>query len=108
MDDFGLNVARVELLEQLGRSTEAADLHLAEGRILTAIKLYLIDESNVDAVRKGCLCLLDELWRNLPLGFSPTSDVTSSTLQDLLHLTTRFESLGIESDLNDEVRFCHC
>ena len=90
MEDYDFDVARVELLEQSEKFTDAAELHLSEGHIIKAIELFLRDEENPESSRRRAEhCLLEGLWRQLSFGITPkTSDAT--LLGDLLKMSTRF------------------
>ncbi|TFY54263.1 hypothetical protein EVJ58_g8968 [Rhodofomes roseus] len=85
MSNRGLDIARAMLLEQLGRLSDAAQVHLEEGRTAKAISLLLKDLGSTDAAARASRCLLDGLGRRLSFGVSPASDVSKADaiLQDL-------------------------
>ncbi|PCH33046.1 hypothetical protein WOLCODRAFT_62498 [Wolfiporia cocos MD-104 SS10] len=105
MDDFGLDIARVTLLEELGRFAEAAQLRLQEGRILEAIRLFMKDSTSADSVHRASLCLLDGLWRGLPLGVSPNSELATSNvrLQELIPLANQVHISDEDARIRDEI-----
>jgi hypothetical protein len=96
-----LDVARAKVLESLGRTTEAAELHLAEGRILDAIPLFLRDKSNTYSMGQACKCILQDLWRNLPFG---TPAVMNSTVSQLLEWSSSLNMTLLETQARREVR----
>ena len=51
-------------LAQLGRHQEAAEIHMAEGRTLEAIKVLLDDEENNESKRRASDCILQGLWES--------------------------------------------
>lgn len=106
MDDYGLDIARATLLEELGRFAEAAELHLAEGRTLEAIRAFLKDSQHPESVRRASQCLLDGLWRSLSFGLSCRSDSIGSDLplQELLRLSTSLDATSLDDSTYDQVR----
>ncbi|KAI0369978.1 hypothetical protein BV20DRAFT_945276 [Pilatotrama ljubarskyi] len=105
MDDYGLDVARASLLEQLGRYADAAELHLCEGNTLEAIRLLTLDRGNSQSIKRAMQCLLDGLWRHLPCGTVVTETLFESdaTLVKLLQHAETIGDLDADSDLRDEV-----
>ncbi|KZT68439.1 hypothetical protein DAEQUDRAFT_671296 [Daedalea quercina L-15889] len=87
MDDRGLDPARAALLEQLGRFSDAAQVHLDEGRTLEAIPLFLRDRQNPHAHERASYCLLDGLRRRLSFGINPSQVAQlDHVLQELCHI----------------------
>ncbi|KAI0935696.1 hypothetical protein AcV5_004043 [Taiwanofungus camphoratus] len=105
MDDYGLDIARATLLEELGRFAEAAELHLAEGRTLEAIRAFLKDSQHPESVRRASQCLLDGLWRSLSFGLSCRSDSIGSDLplQELLRLSTSLDATSLDDSTYDQM-----
>ncbi|TBU42438.1 hypothetical protein BD309DRAFT_866309 [Dichomitus squalens] len=68
MDDYGLDLAQAQFLEDTGRFEEAANVHLREGNTLEAIRVLSMDRSNEASLKRALDCLLDGLWRNLSCG----------------------------------------
>ena len=99
MEDYGFDVARTTLLEQLGRLSEAAELHLAEGRVVRAIELFLRDNVDRSARRRAEECLLDGFWRLLSFGLTvkPDVDLSGSLLDDLLQLSNKMVGRSVLS-----------
>lgn len=102
MDDFDLGIARAELLEVLGRFTEAAELHLEEGNLQKAIQLFIRASTNTSA-RRAYECLLDSFWKFFSIGAS--FNLQDENLQILLQLSARLDVVGahVEDALRDEV-----
>ncbi|GBE78672.1 predicted protein [Sparassis crispa] len=105
MDDYGLDIARATLLEELGRFADAAELHLSEGRTLEAIESFSKDHGNPDSLRRASQCLLDGMWSSLCFGVTPNSELATSnnTLQKLLRLLARLDVTDLDSNMRDEV-----
>ncbi|KAF9818499.1 hypothetical protein IEO21_02737 [Rhodonia placenta] len=105
MDDYGLDVVQTIYLVELKRFTEAAEIHLAEGRTFDAIKTFLQDKDNLKSVRSACQCLLDALWRGLPLGLTPDSAIArrNATLQELIRIADEFSIHDLDERRRDEL-----
>ncbi|KAJ7051208.1 hypothetical protein C8F01DRAFT_1237408 [Mycena amicta] len=81
LEDRGLDVARATLLVDLGRYSDAAEVHLEEGRAFEAIKLFLRDRTNETAIRRGIECVLQGLWQRISFNVVPSqSDEVVTTL----------------------------
>lgn len=106
MDDFGLDIAQATLLEELERFADAAQLHLAEGRTLDAIKTLLRD-TNTNSLQLACRYLLDGLWRGLPLGLAPRSESAraNTTLTELIRMSADFHVDALDERTRDEASF---
>lgn len=91
MEGFGFDVARVNLLEQYGRIQEAAEIHLAEGRTLEAIRLLLSGQQEGNQELPSCLerYFSQGIWENLSFGISleAATSRSRSQLQELLSLS---------------------
>ncbi|KAI6165387.1 hypothetical protein EDD17DRAFT_225222 [Pisolithus thermaeus] len=68
LDTYGLDVALVVLYESHGKYVEAGELHLSEDRPLDAIRVFLKDKTNPDAVRRAADILLECLWKHCSFG----------------------------------------
>ena len=104
MEDFDLDLARAELLEAVGRFSEAAELHLEEGNIQKAIGLFLRDPADT-STRRAYECLLSSLWAKFSLGVKP--DPEDETLQMLLRVSQNFDCSSFSSPIHDEVSRLH-
>ena len=78
MDDFGLNVARASLLEELGQYTEAAEVLFQEGNTLDAIRVLALDRENEGSVIRAAEILLAGLWSVLSFGVTVTEELHQS------------------------------
>ncbi|EJF58549.1 hypothetical protein DICSQDRAFT_172899 [Dichomitus squalens LYAD-421 SS1] len=101
MDDYGLDVARAQFLEDVGRYAEAADVHLSEGNTLEGIRVLTMDNNNEASMKRALDCLLDGLWRSLSYGV-PVNELSlrsSGVIGKLLRYTN---ALG-RTDAGDEL-----
>jgi hypothetical protein len=80
-EDYDLDVARATLLEAVGRTTDAAELHFAEGRTFKAIRL-LLDSHDAKSNLLASRYVLDGLWQNMSFGmpFDESNEVVSRLL----------------------------
>lgn len=101
LEDYDLDVSRAAVLKKLGRYKEAGDIHLAEGRTLEAIQLFLIDDDDQYAVRRGHDCILQGLWRHLSFGVE-VRDGGAEAIQ-LLELASKVKPTSTNNAVNDEV-----
>ncbi|KAM5542264.1 hypothetical protein V8D89_004137 [Ganoderma adspersum] len=101
MDDFGLDMARAQFLEGVGRFAEAADVHISEGNTLEAIRVLSLDTGNEASLKRALTCLLDGLWQNLSCGVPVNEESLkpSGTIGKLLGLTNGLTL----TDASDEV-----
>ena len=75
LEDYGLDEARVKVLEEFGRIPEAADIHAKNGDILKAVEMLTASAAhNVDHVRPAIELVLTGLRRDLTLDVLPTSN----------------------------------
>ena len=103
-DNYDLDVARASLLAIMGRISEAAELHLAEGRALDAIQLLLEDPGHAQHMKQAKQYLLQGLWEILSFGMSPEVTASDQNFSQLLNFTNQLNrDVLAESDL-DEVR----
>lgn len=92
MEDYGFDVARATLLERDGRLTEAAELHLVEGRLLQAIELLMQDWENENSRQRAEECILSGLWGYLSFGVTPKEGYEQSDLGRLLEAAKGFRA----------------
>ncbi|KAH6917673.1 hypothetical protein BKA70DRAFT_1178689 [Coprinopsis sp. MPI-PUGE-AT-0042] len=64
-DNVLLDECHAEVLVELGRYQEAADVHLAEGRTLEAIQTLLLDEASEESAKRANTCILQGLWQKV-------------------------------------------
>ncbi|KAJ7171712.1 hypothetical protein C8R43DRAFT_1231226 [Mycena crocata] len=104
LEDRGLDIAHASLLESLGRFSDAAEIHLEEGRTFEAIKLFLRDRNNENAMRRGIQCILQGFWQRISFAVSPDDDDPSVSL--LLTLAAKADvSFLSENDRNELAMF---
>ncbi|KAF9524672.1 hypothetical protein CPB83DRAFT_909779 [Crepidotus variabilis] len=102
LEDFDLDISRAALLEQLGKYEDAAEIHLAEGRTLEAIRLFLKDQSDLKAMARGQHCILRGLWEQLSFG-SELSEHTTE-VDRLLNIAASIRTTDIiNSPIGDEI-----
>ncbi|KDR84732.1 hypothetical protein GALMADRAFT_260438 [Galerina marginata CBS 339.88] len=102
LEDFDLDVSRAALLEQLGKYHEAADIHLAEGRTLEAIRLLLSDDCDQNSVRRGNECILHGLWDKISFTMKDLGQIED--VVRLLDLASRVKPSGtLDSVVTDEL-----
>ncbi|KIK18093.1 hypothetical protein PISMIDRAFT_110119 [Pisolithus microcarpus 441] len=63
LESQGLNEARIDLLESVGRFLEAAEVHLGLGQWCVAIECLLKDQQNPDALQRAVDLALESLWQ---------------------------------------------
>ncbi|KAG6919462.1 hypothetical protein DXG01_005721 [Tephrocybe rancida] len=80
LEDLDLDIARAEVLVSLGRSAEAAALHMFEGRVQEAIPLFLQNSQSVDSMHQACLCILRGFWDNISFGVTHDEDQISQLI----------------------------
>jgi hypothetical protein len=124
LDDWDLDIARAELLVSVGRLSDAADIHLAEGNIqffflndvflipfdrsgrpIPALKLLLKDNTNIESTKSAAFHLREQLWRQLPFGVVMTTEKPKPLAKELLLLTEILQKNSLDEQLIDEVRF---
>ncbi|KAF8895020.1 hypothetical protein CPB84DRAFT_1782432 [Gymnopilus junonius] len=106
LEDFDLDVSRAALLEKLGKFYEAADIHLFEGRTLEAIRLLLIDQDNLDSVRRANDCILHGLWEKVSFSMKGLDQIDG--VPQLLALASKVrQSSMLDSVVADELSMFH-
>jgi hypothetical protein len=104
LEEYDLDISRAAVLEELGRYKEAGDIHLAEGRILEAIQLFLMNNDDQYTVRRGHACILQGLWRHLSFAVKVQDGGAEAT--KLLNLASKVKLTSTDIVVNDEV--CPC
>ncbi|TCD62368.1 hypothetical protein EIP91_006977 [Steccherinum ochraceum] len=107
MEEYEFDVARADLFERSGRLTEAAELHISEGRVVKAISLLLKDAGD-DSLSRAQSCLLDGLWKALPFGvtvrFREQCGQPAAFLNDLILQSDEFlKTPGISTHVQDQL-----
>lgn len=93
MEDYDLDVSRAALLEQLGKFSDAAKIHLEEGRISEAIRLYLKDSLHEESLLLGIECILQGLWEKASFGVKSLGQIQE--VVDLLNQASKIEFKSI-------------
>jgi hypothetical protein len=104
LEEYNLDISRAAVLKELGRYKEAGEIHLAEGRTLEAIQLFLIDDNDQDTVRRGHDCILQGLWRHL--SFAVKVQGGGAEAIQLLELASEVKLTSTDTMVNDEVSQC--
>jgi len=83
------------------KKSDAAEVHLSEGRVLEAIDLFLDDNENrQDSIEKATNCVLQGLRKAMPFGGSvPGLEVT-----ELLKRSDLLDPCMLNQDVREEVR----
>lgn len=105
MEDRDLDIARATLLESLGRTLDAAELHLSEGRPLQAIDLFLRDQGDQSSMVKAHTCIVQGLWQQISFGIPQKDCKTDDVASHLLQLATRLNASLLTQADHDQVRF---
>jgi hypothetical protein len=91
MEDYGFDVARATLLESSGRLSEAAELHLVEGRPVKAIQLFMRDwdmNHKLHSRQRAEACVLHGLWQHLTFASVVQDGYEKTELGDLLKVAS--------------------
>lgn len=101
LEDRNLDDAQLDLLILHEKKSDAAAVHLSEGRVLEAIDLFLDDsENNRDSVQKAINCILQGLRKTMPFGGS----VAAFEVTELLKRSDLIDPCMLSQDVRDEVR----
>ena len=95
MEDYGFDIARATLLESSGRLSEAAELHLAEGRSVKAIQLFMQDwdaNHEVQSRQRAEACVLHGLWQHLTFASVTQEGYQKSELGILLKVANEIKT----------------
>ncbi|KAJ7843035.1 hypothetical protein B0H13DRAFT_2364932 [Mycena leptocephala] len=97
LEDRGLNLERANFLEWLGKFSDAAEVHLEEGRTLRAIQLFLKDQNTARASE----CVLHGFWEKLSFAVVPHTQ--DSLVSHLLDLAAQIDVSLVSRSTNDEI-----
>ena len=101
LEVLNLDDAHVDLLIRHEKKSDAAEVHLSEGRLLQAFDLFLDDNENrQDSIQRATDCVLQGLRKAMPFGGSVAGVEITELLQrsDLLDLSI------LNQDIRDEVK----
>ena len=101
LEDRNLDDAHVDLLIRHEKKSDAAEVHLSEGRVLQAIDLFLDDNENrQDSIRRATDCVLQGLRKAMPLGGS----VVGLEITELLKRSDLLDPYVSNQEVRDEVK----
>ena len=101
LEDRNLDDAQVDLLIRHEKKSDAAKVHLSEGRVLEAIDLFLDDNENrQDSIQRATDCVLQGLRKAMPLGGS----VGGPEITELLKRSDLLDLCMPSQDVRDEVK----
>ncbi|KDQ17181.1 hypothetical protein BOTBODRAFT_185909 [Botryobasidium botryosum FD-172 SS1] len=66
LEGYGFHAARVDILLDSGRTKEAAELRVQEGRLIEGIELFL-KQDDPSSHQRAASCIISGLWKLLPL-----------------------------------------
>ncbi|KAJ6573822.1 hypothetical protein DFH09DRAFT_1361892 [Mycena vulgaris] len=96
LEDRGLNVERATLLESLQKFSDAAEIHLNEGRTSKAIALFIQDRN----IARATECILQGLWEKFSFAVVPAQD---TSVKHLLELAAQVDVSCISQSNRDEI-----
>ena len=100
LDARGLDVAQADVLVYLKRWSDAAEIHLQEGRILTAAELFLRDSDKSCALRAQAV-VRTAISEQVSFARAPKhGDPATSRIQKLL---AQLQDLNLVEDIGDQV-----
>ncbi|KAJ7715028.1 hypothetical protein DFH07DRAFT_762888, partial [Mycena maculata] len=97
LEDRGLHAERATVLESLEKFSEAAEIHLEEGRTSEAVALFLRDHKADRAID----CVLQGLWEIISFAVFP--DIQDTSLSRLLSLASQAELSSVSKKNSDEI-----
>ncbi|KAJ7877510.1 hypothetical protein B0H13DRAFT_2053786, partial [Mycena leptocephala] len=97
LEDRGLNLERANFLEWLRKFSDAAEVHLEEGRTPRAIQLFLKDQNTARASE----CVLRGFWEKLSFAVMPHTQ--DSLVSHLLDLAAQIDVSLVSRSTNDEI-----
>ena len=101
LEDRNLDDAQVDLLIRHEKRSDAAEVHLAEGRVLEAIDLFLDDNENrKDSIQRATDCVLQGLRKAMPLG----GFVAGPEVTELFKRSDLLDPFISSQDNRDEVK----
>ncbi|KAJ7151710.1 hypothetical protein C8R46DRAFT_1357916 [Mycena filopes] len=97
LDERGLHGERATVLESFARLSDAAEIHLTNGRTLDAIALFLRDQNT----ERASDCILQGLWEIL--SFSVLPDAQGPLISKFLHFASQVDVSGISQSKRDQI-----
>jgi hypothetical protein len=104
LEDRNFDDAHVDLLIRHEKKSDAAKVHLSEGRVLQAIDLFLDDNENrEDSIQRATDCVLQGLRKAMPFGGSVP--VAGLDITELLKRSDLLDPYIPSQDVRDEVKY---
>lgn len=100
-DNVVLDECHADVLIELKRYNEAADVHIKEGRTTEAIEVLVLDTGSQDSSRRANGYILQGLWQNISFAMK-IEDSNAAALQ-LLSLACKINSDMLSPTQKDEV-----
>ena len=101
LEDRNFDDAHVDLLIRHEKKSDAAKVHLSEGRVLIAIDLFLDDDENrQDSIQRATDCVLQGLRKAMPFGGS----VAGVEITELFKRSDLLDPYMPSQDVRDEVK----
>ncbi|THU96852.1 hypothetical protein K435DRAFT_965733 [Dendrothele bispora CBS 962.96] len=101
LDDRDLGIARVAVLVAHARFDDAAELHLQEGRVLEAAKLFVRGNSDKDIQNAG-QCIVKGLWQNLSFG-TTCGQSNIGLVEEYLELALKMNPTTLDHKTREEI-----
>ncbi|KZW00571.1 hypothetical protein EXIGLDRAFT_145235 [Exidia glandulosa HHB12029] len=98
--DRGLDIAQAAVLELMGRWSEAADVHLQEGRVLLAAETYLRDD-NPKSAETARDVTMRVIWEQIAFGRDPRRGADVGGIEALIQ---ELRARNLDSDVADELQ----
>ena len=102
--EYDLDVAHANLLQMAGRPADAAEVHIAEGRIAEGIQIFLENLTNDDCACRAVDHVLRALWQHLSFGVPATIAAMDTLLGHWLGLAAQLKNELLKPGDRDEVR----
>ena len=101
LEERNFDDAHVDLLICQEKKSDAAEVHLSEGRVLEAIDLFLDDNENrKDSIQRATDCVLQGLRKAMPFGGS----AAGPEITELLKRSDLLDPYMPNQDVCDEVK----
>ncbi|KAG8220598.1 hypothetical protein J3R82DRAFT_2824 [Butyriboletus roseoflavus] len=106
-ENYDLDFARATLLESHGRYSEAAELHLLENRLCTAVRDFLKEKGSRDAIQRATKIVLDGLWRRCSFAITSKEVAADPDVSELLKLASELPPDLLDPLDHDEISMFH-
>ncbi|KAH7101458.1 hypothetical protein BKA62DRAFT_176919 [Auriculariales sp. MPI-PUGE-AT-0066] len=102
LENRGLDITQAAVLEHMNRNSDAAKVHIREGRLLAAAKALLNDETD-NSARRARELVLEAISRQIAFGRIPRVD--DPEVQQIFLLLAELKSWGLTDGISDEINF---